>query len=152
MALDFHFLDETSADPNVTVVHSADGKENWPETIPDSLASLREQNNRVRVFVSPDQAYVQRFRLPLAVLPHLHSAVALQLPKLLPLEARELLTDFEVSAKDPTQNVASIDLAALKKDGRQSGSRTLRLLGPACCRHPLGPTFGAYSSLSVCSR
>jgi general secretion pathway protein L len=109
------FLDENAADPTVIVVHGADGRENLPETIPLPLAALRGQSNRTLVFVSPDQAYVQRFRLPLAVLPHLDSAVALQLPKLLPLEASELLTDFEVTAKDSTQNVACIDLAALKK-------------------------------------
>ncbi len=109
------FLDESAADPKVTMVHVADGVDHLPESIPLPLASIREQNSRVRLFVSPDQAYVQRLRLPLAVLPHLDSAVALQLPKLLPLETNELLTDFEVSAKDSTENIASIDLAALKK-------------------------------------
>jgi hypothetical protein len=107
-------LDENSSDAKTLVeilcVHG-----DLPEAIPASLATVREQNNRIRVFVSPQRAYVRQFQLPIGVLPHLDAAVALQLPKLLPLVASELLTDFEVIASDLTLKVASIDLAAIKK-------------------------------------
>jgi general secretion pathway protein L len=107
-------LDENSPDAKTMVeIACIDG--HIPEALSASLATAREQNNRVRVFVSPARAYVRQFQLPIAVLPHLDAAVALQLPKLLPLVASELLTDFEVTASDLTQKMASIDLAALKK-------------------------------------
>jgi len=105
-------LDENSADAETMVeIACVDG--HIPETLPASLATAREQNNRVRLFVSPARAYVRQFQLPIAVLPHLDAAVALQLPKLLPVDAGELLTDFEVTASD--LKMAGIDLAALKK-------------------------------------
>jgi general secretion pathway protein L len=108
------FRDENSPDPKTIVeIPCVDG--DLPETIPASLATAREQNNRIRVFISPERAYVRQFQLPTAVLPHLNAAVALQLPKLLPLVASDLLTDFEVTTSDLTQKMASIDLAALKK-------------------------------------
>lgn len=87
----------------------------WPETIPAELTLAREQSNRVCIFVCPRSAFVRQVEVPFAVLPHLDSAIALQLPKLLPLDANELLTDFEVAASDPTNRTASIDLVALKK-------------------------------------
>ena len=58
---------------------------------------------------------MRQFQVPLAVLPHLDGAIALLLPKLLPLDAKELLTDFAVASRDPTNRAACIDLAALKK-------------------------------------
>jgi general secretion pathway protein L len=107
-------MDENSSDAKTMVeISCVDG--DLPETIPASLAIVREQNNRIRVFVSPQRAYVRQFQLPIAVLPHLDAAVTLQLPKLLPLVASELLTDFEVIASDLTLKTASIDLAAVKK-------------------------------------
>jgi hypothetical protein len=108
------FRDENSPDQKTMAeISCADG--DLPETIPASLATVREQNNRIRVFINPERAYVRQFELPIAVLPHLAAAVALQLPKLLPVDASELLTDFEVIVSDLTQKTASIDLAALKK-------------------------------------
>jgi general secretion pathway protein L len=105
-------VDENAPEPKI-VVEIPGGP--WPETIPDELKLAREQSNRVRVFASAEKAFVRQFQVPLAALPHLESAIALQLPKLLPLDASELLTDFEVAASDSTSNAASIDLAALKK-------------------------------------
>jgi general secretion pathway protein L len=105
-------VDENAPEPKI-VVEIPGGP--WPETIPDELKLARERSNRVRVFVSGEKAFVRQFQVPLAVLPHLDSAIALQLPKLLPLDANELLTDFEVAASDSTSNAANIDLAALKK-------------------------------------
>jgi general secretion pathway protein L len=107
-------LDQNSPDAKTMIeIACVDG--HVPETIPALLATAREQNNRVRLFVSPVRAYVRQFQLPIAVLPHLDAAVALQLPKLLPVDAGELLTDFEVTASDLSQKMADIDLAALKK-------------------------------------
>jgi hypothetical protein len=107
-------LDENSPDvKTMAEISCVDG--DLPETIPVSFATVREQNNRIRVFVSPQRAYVRQFQFPIAVLPHLDAAVALQLPKLLPVDASELLTDFEAIASDLSQKMASIDLAALKK-------------------------------------
>jgi general secretion pathway protein L len=107
-------LDENSPDVKAMAeISCVDG--HLPQIIPASLATVRELNNRIRVFVSPQRAYVRQFRMPIAVLPHLNAAVALQLPKLLPIDASELLTDFEVIASDLTQAMVSIDLAALKK-------------------------------------
>jgi general secretion pathway protein L len=87
----------------------------WPEAIPLELKVAREQGNRARLFVCSEKAFVRQIQVPLAVLPHLGSAIALQLPKLLPLDAEELFTDFEVTARDSTNKVADIDLVALKK-------------------------------------
>jgi general secretion pathway protein L len=105
-------VDENAPEPKV-IVEIQNG--HWPETIPAGLKLAREQSNRVRVFVSSAKAFVRQIQVPRAVLPHLDSAIALQLPKLLPLDVHKLLTDFEVSPSDSTDNIASIDLAALKK-------------------------------------
>jgi general secretion pathway protein L len=105
-------VDENAPEPKVVTQISGS---HWPETTPAELKVAREQSNRVRVFVSPAIAFVRQIQVPLAVLPHLDSAIALQLPKLLPLDALDLLTDFEVAASDPTNKAASIDLVALKK-------------------------------------
>jgi general secretion pathway protein L len=105
-------VDETAPEPKV-VLEILGGQ--WPDTIPAELKLAREQSNRVRVFVSPEKAFVRRVQVPLAVLPHLDSAIALQLPKLLPLDANELLTDFAVAARDSADKNACIDLVALKK-------------------------------------
>jgi hypothetical protein len=110
------FLDEDSPNSQTIVeIPRVGGVGYWPQTIPVPLATLPEQNNRIHLVVSPQRAFVRQIRLPLAVLPHLDAAVALQLPRLLPVDARELLTDFELIASDPAKNVASIDVAAVKK-------------------------------------
>jgi general secretion pathway protein L len=105
-------LDENA--PELKIVVEISGS-HWPETIPAELKLAREQSNRVRLVVSPDKAFTRQVQVPLAVLPHLDSALALQLPKLLPLDANELLTDYAVAASDSTNSAARIDLAALKK-------------------------------------
>lgn len=107
------FRDENSPEATIVEISCVDG--GLPETIPASLATIREQSNRIRLFVSPQRAYVRQFQLPIAVLPHLDAAVALQLPKLLPVDTGELLTDFEVTASHLSQKIACICLAALKK-------------------------------------
>jgi hypothetical protein len=105
-------VDKNAPEPKV-VVEILGG--HWPEAIPAELKVAREQSNRARLFVSSEKAFVRQIQVPLAVIPHLGSAIALQLPKLLPLDAAELLTDFEVAGSDSTKNVADIDLVALKK-------------------------------------
>ena len=137
------FRDENSSDPKTIVeISCVDGIDHLPETIPASLSAVREQNNRIRVFVSPQRAYVRQFRLPTAVLPHLDAAVTLQLPKLLPLVASELLTDFEVIDSDLTQKMASIDLAALKKAEVNAVLERLKVWGLRVASIHLGQPSG----------
>jgi hypothetical protein len=88
---------------------------NLPQIIPAALAIAVGKNHRARVVVGVERAYLQQLRLPLAALPHLDSAIAIQLPKLLPLDGAELLTDFVVTATDATKGMLNIDLAALRR-------------------------------------
>ena len=75
-----------------------------------------EQSHRILLFVAAlERAYVRRMQIPRAVLPHLSSAIELQLPKLLPLDPKELLTDFEIMVGGSSNQTVSIDIAALKK-------------------------------------
>lgn len=110
-------LDENSPEPKVILeipgINTSTSE--WPEPIPAALLAALQKSNRVRLVVCPGKAFVRRVEVPLAVLPHLDSAIVLQLPKLLPLDAKDLLTDFEVAAGGTTNDAASIDLAALKK-------------------------------------
>jgi general secretion pathway protein L len=105
-------VDGSGPEPKV-VVEIPSGQ--LPETTPPELKGARERTTRARLFVSSEKAFIRQVQVPLAVLPHLDSAIALQLPKLLPLDAEELLTDFEIARRDSTNNVAHIDLVALKK-------------------------------------
>jgi hypothetical protein len=124
------FVDEGSQEPQmIAEIPAVDGTGRLPESLPTALAVVREQNRRVRLYISSKMAYVRQFRLPYAALPHLEAAVALQLPKLLPVEATELLVDFEVTVSDLSQKMASIDLAALKKVQWMAVRKTLKQWG-----------------------
>jgi hypothetical protein len=107
--------DDNSPQPKVIAeIPEAYGK--WPADIPAALLAVIGRSNRARMIVSPDKAFVRQVQVPLAVLPHLDRAIALQFPKLLPLNSNELLTDFEVAVSGPTDDAAKIiDIAALKK-------------------------------------
>jgi general secretion pathway protein L len=110
------FVDESaSGAKTIAEISCIDAMGHAAENPTSLLAGIREQNNRIRVFVSSKRAYVRQFQLPSAVLPHLNAAVALQLPKLLPLDPSELLTDFEVIAGGPSQKPLNIEIAALKR-------------------------------------
>jgi hypothetical protein len=84
-----------------------------PETASAQLADALKGGGRVRVVVNTDKAFIRRLRLPIAALPHLKSAIALQLPKLAPLDVSQLLTAFELVGVEST--VGLIDLAILKR-------------------------------------
>jgi general secretion pathway protein L len=110
------FVDESTSDPKtIAEIPCVGATGNLPENLSAVLVGVREQNNRIRVFASPEKAYVRQLQLPNAVLPHLDAAVALQLPKLLPLDLSELLTDFEITVSDSSQKLLNIEIAALKR-------------------------------------
>jgi general secretion pathway protein L len=60
-------------------------------------------------------AFTRRVQLPLAALPHYKSAVALQLPKLLPMDPELLLTDVEILAVYPDSKRLDVELASVKR-------------------------------------
>jgi general secretion pathway protein L len=110
------FVDENTSDQEpIAEISLVEGKGQLPLDLPDSLMAIREQNNRARLYVSPARAYLRQFQLPIGVVPHLDAAIGLQLPKLLPIDPTELLTDFEVTARDSAQKMADIEVVALKK-------------------------------------
>jgi hypothetical protein len=86
-----------------------------PENLPSPLPAALEQGRRARVVIGAQHAFIRRLRLPLAALPHLKTAIALQLPKLLPVGAQHLMTDFEVVSADTGARIVEIHLAALKR-------------------------------------
>lgn len=86
-----------------------------PEKLPELNALSLDRGRRVRVLLARDYAFVNRLRLPLVAVPHLKSAVSLQLPKLMPLDAAQLLTDFEITKTDSDKSKIDIDVAALKR-------------------------------------
>lgn len=86
-----------------------------PERLPDPLPSLLERGRRARLVIATGNAFVRQWRLPLAAVPHLKSAISLHLSKLLPMQRAQLLTDFEIAAADPAKGVVDIEVAALKR-------------------------------------
>jgi Tfp pilus assembly protein PilN len=86
-----------------------------PATLPEPMLAALERGRRVRILVATDCAFTRRLSLPLAALPHLRSAVSLQLPKLLPLGPQLLVTDVAVVATDIDRKRFEVELAALKR-------------------------------------
>jgi general secretion pathway protein L len=84
-----------------------------PDSLAGELSALVYRHARAQVIVSSELAFIRQLRLPVAALPHLDSAISLQLPKLLPLDRLRLLTAFEVASVDSTS--ALVDLACLKR-------------------------------------
>jgi general secretion pathway protein L len=123
------FVDESSDPGTMGEIPCIDAMGHLPESPSAFLVGVREQNNRIRVFVSSERAYIRQFQLPSAVLPHLDAAVALQLPKLLPVDPSELLTDFEVTASNPSLKVLSIEIAAVKRAEVDATLNRLELWG-----------------------
>jgi general secretion pathway protein L len=140
------FLDPESATPGTIFEIACEGSiADLPQLMPAPLASAVEANHRVRVVVSDERAYVQQLQMPLAALAHLDSAIAIQLPKLLPLDSSQLLTDFEVTATDSTKGTINIDLAALKRADIDPLMKRLRAWGLRITSTHLGHTpEGAY--------
>jgi hypothetical protein len=86
-----------------------------PEELPEPILGAFEPGRRVELRVASQQAFIHRLRLPLAALPHLKTAVALHVGKLMPLDPALLLTDCAIANVDATTGTLSIDLAALKR-------------------------------------
>lgn len=82
-------------------------------TVAQQLTAVLKDRSRAHILVNPKKAFIRQLRLPLAALPHLVSAVSLQLPKLLPLSQDQLLTAVELVSAD--SQFGLIDLAALKR-------------------------------------
>jgi general secretion pathway protein L len=85
-----------------------------PETLP-SMAVDSVRRRRVHVVMAAQMAFIRRVRLPLAARGHLKSMMSLQYPKLLPLDAALLFTDFKILASEFPKQFVDIDLAALKR-------------------------------------
>ena len=84
-----------------------------PSDLSQQLMEALKHVGRAHLLISPKKAFIRQLQLPAAALPHLASAVSLQLPKLLPLSPDQLLTAYElVSAND---RFGTIELAALKR-------------------------------------
>jgi Tfp pilus assembly protein PilN len=86
-----------------------------PDVMPEEFSVALARHRRVHVVLQAECALVQSISLPLAALPHLNSAVALQFPKLLPLPASKLLTDIELIESDIENRTLTAELAALKR-------------------------------------
>jgi general secretion pathway protein L len=78
-------------------------------------SAVLASGRRARLVFDPQFAFIQPLHLPLATLPHLDSAIELQKPKLLPLEAAALRTDFEIVAVEQHSGTVKVELAAIKR-------------------------------------
>jgi hypothetical protein len=99
--------------PILDLVRTAQGSEAAPSASKDQ--ALLAGGRRVRLVLDPEFAFVQRLRMPLAVLPHLASAIELQMPKLFPVNAALLRSDFEIVAIDSPRASVEVDLASIKR-------------------------------------
>jgi general secretion pathway protein L len=86
-----------------------------PTVLPDIVGRSIEAGRRVTVLISAHYGFVNRLSLPLAAKPHLASAVALQLPKLLPMDPAALLSDYRVTRTDVDRARLDIEVAALRR-------------------------------------
>ncbi len=84
---------------------------------------------RVSIVFDPDIAFVQLLQMPIAALPHLDGAIALQLPKLLPMEPHALRTDFVVDSIDTDAGVVTVRIAALKASDVEEAEQIIKSLG-----------------------
>lgn len=106
--------DSTCTPPLVEIARSHLQSE-LPADLPEEVSSMLEKGRRVRLVLAAEHAFVRQLRLPMAALPHLKSAVSLQLSKLLPIEPALLLTDFVIAASDPQALTLDIDLASVRR-------------------------------------
>lgn len=86
-----------------------------PESLPESAIVPLGSGRRIRVLLDAHYAFVNRLCLPLAAMPYLRSAIVLQIPKLMPLEASRLLTDFEITRADTKRSLIEVAVAAVKR-------------------------------------
>jgi Fimbrial assembly protein (PilN) len=93
-----------------------------------ALAGL-EPGRRVRLVFEPEFAFVRTLSFPIAVLPHLRSALDLQIPKLLPLSVALLRWDFALTGPSPDGASIDVELAAIKRSDVDSIEQPLRSWG-----------------------
>jgi Fimbrial assembly protein (PilN) len=82
--------------------------------IPQNEVQGIDRGRRIRLVFDMNFAFVRRLRMPIAALPHLTSAIELQLPKLLPLSANLARSDFEVVAVNAEEKSIEVEIAALR--------------------------------------
>lgn len=88
--------------------------------------SLLPRARNVRMIFDPEYAFIRRLRMPIAAMPHLNSAIDLQMGRLLPLNLAMVRTDFSVVGIDPQMGEATIELAALKRSDIEPIENVLR--------------------------
>lgn len=119
----------------------------WAAADRDKLAVLLQSCRRVQLLFPDAEAFRYRRVMPLAVNSYLHHAIALQLPKWMPLKVDILLTDHRVIRRDLTAGTIEIEVAALKRADVERLAKQIRSLGFRIKRiglrepNDIGPTF-----------
>lgn len=106
--------DSTGGTPVLDATRTESGSE-LAVPLSDAQRGVLGHGRRVRIVLDREFAFIRTMRLPLAALPHLASAIDLQVGKLLPLNAAQLRRDFEVLAVDAQDGAVDIELAAIKR-------------------------------------
>jgi len=107
-------LDDLSgSEEPLTVIEYEQPDATLSDTVALQLAAALKDRSRAHILVSPKKAFIRQLKLPIAALPHLASALSLQLSKLLPLSPEKFLTAFELITTD--SRFGFVDLAALKR-------------------------------------
>jgi len=101
----------------------------WPRELPKSQQAAIAVGRRARLVFNAEFAFVRSVRMPSAALPHLASAMELQLPKLLPIDPALLRSDFEITAMDPNGAWVDIDLAAVRRSDIEPIENAVRQWG-----------------------
>jgi general secretion pathway protein L len=107
-----------------------------PESVTSELLTLSERGGRARLVLCANKAFIRQLRLPAAALPHLKSAILLQLPKLLPIDSSQLLIAFTLVSSDAKSGV--VDLAAVKRSDIDPVFRMLTTSGFRMTKTQLG--------------
>jgi Tfp pilus assembly protein PilN len=120
--------DDATDAPIVDVLRS-DLTLDLTSSIAEEQRPLLAAGRRVRLVLDPDLAFVQRMRMPLATLPHLASAIELQMPKLFPVSVASLKSDFEIREIDSQNASVDLDLAAIKLSDTEPIETVVESLG-----------------------
>jgi len=87
----------------------------WSAEEKGKIEGLLQQCKSIRLDYPAAEAFRYRGVMPLAVSSYLLNAIALQLPKWMPLKAGALLTDYRVIRRDVDAGTIEIEVAALKR-------------------------------------
>ena len=117
IAPDLVVITDCAADHNTIALEFERTPNNGPlpAVLPEIESGSIQGGRRVTVLLSGHYAFVNRLSLPLAAKPHLASAVALRLPKLLPMDPATLLSDYTVTKTDLDRARLDVDVAALRR-------------------------------------